>query len=94
MSRDQANDRHTEKGLDPQLRSGIERVIRAAMRSWAMTLRLCLLVCVVWAVRVVRAAMRSWAVTLRLCLLVSVVAATLTIMVCMIYPSVLPLFMG
>lgn len=29
------------------LRCGMERIIRAAIGSWAMTLRLCLIVCVV-----------------------------------------------
>lgn len=29
------------------LRRGTERIVRAAIDSWAMTLRLCLIVCVV-----------------------------------------------
>jgi hypothetical protein len=102
MGNDQPDGRHTEKELDSQLRGAIERVIRAAIRSWPATLRLCLLVSVAaatltivaWTERAVRAAIRSWPATLRLCLLSSVVAATLTIVACMVYPSVLPLFMG
>lgn len=43
--------------------------------------------------RIIRTAIRSWAMTLRLCLIASVVAATLTIVVCLIDPSVLLFFM-
>jgi hypothetical protein len=102
MDHDRLGGRDTKKELDSQLRSGIERIFRAAIRSWAATLRLCLLfsvvvatsTIVVWTERAGQAAIRSWAATLRLCLLFSVVAATLTITACMVYPSVLPLFMG
>ena len=72
-----------------------ERVIRAAIRSWPATLRLCLIVSVVAAtsmIRVIRAAIRSWPATLRLCLIVSVGTATLAIVACLVAPSVLPLF--
>jgi hypothetical protein len=102
MGPDQKDGRHIEKELDCKLRGGIERVFRAAMRSWATTLRLCLVLSVVaatlttvdWIERLAQAAMRSWATTLRLCLVSGVVAATLTIEAYMIYPLVLPLLMG
>ena len=101
MSYDQKDGRHTGKELDSQLLDGLGRAMRAAIRSWSATLRLCLLVSVVaatstfvvWAERVVEAAIRSWSATLRLCLLVSVVVATSMVAVCIVYPSVLPLFM-
>jgi len=79
------------------LGSETERVIRAAIRSWPATLRLCLIVSVVAAtsmIRVIRAAIRSWPATLRLCFVVSVGTSTLTIAVCLVTPSVLPLFMN
>jgi hypothetical protein len=42
--------------------------------------------------RIIRAAMRSWVMTLRLCLIVGVIAAPLTIVVCLVDPSVLLVF--
>lgn len=47
MSRDRANSRDTREGVNFELSDGNERVIRAAMRGWAATLRLCLIVSVV-----------------------------------------------
>lgn len=102
MSRDRANRRHSREGVNFELSGGNERVIRAAMRSWAATLRLCLIVSVVaatstivvWAERVVHAAMRSWTATLRLCFIISVVVAALTTVVRLADPSVLLFLMG
>ncbi|MGH3972448.1 MAG: hypothetical protein ACRDS9_03865 [Pseudonocardiaceae bacterium] len=100
MSRGRANYRHIREGVNFELSGGDERVIRAAMRSWAATLRLCLIVSVVaatstitvWTERVVQAAMRSWAATLRLCFIVSVVVAILTVVVWLAEPAVLLFF--
>lgn len=47
MSRDRADSRHTGEKLGSELQCGIERVIQGAIRSWATTLRLCLILSVV-----------------------------------------------
>lgn len=47
MSRDRAESEHTREELHSDLRCEIVRVIQGAIRSWATTLRLCLIISVV-----------------------------------------------